>query len=211
MVRSGYKRGGRHGGEVNRPGDEAAARAAVERPGRKRAKRSKATQQASSAVSPTTVNHELINDSEFVLAMARYAGGLETEAAIRKRYNFDDDTWNRLSDNEILVAKILETQRCRIANGSTARERAQVLHATAPLRVGEILNSPTVSPRSVIEASKEIRAIAGVTPEAAANADKFQIIINMGEETLRFDKTIAAAPPNTIEATAGEDGDGQPV
>jgi hypothetical protein len=214
---------------LNRP-DEAAEQAPTRKKRAARSKRSKpepeqlsksvgavasdATNDAitTNVVDPVTnLPSSLVGDEAFVLAMARYADGLETETAIRKRYNFDDDTWNRLSDNETLVAKILETQRRRIANGSTARERAQVLHATAPLRVGEILNSPTVSPRFIIEASKEIRAIAGVSTEAAANADKFSIVINLGgDDVLRYDKTITPTPPNTIEATA-EDDDGQPV
>jgi hypothetical protein len=139
----------------------------------------------------------LIDDADFVLALARFADGLETEAAVKKRFKFTDDVWDRLGENDALVAKIEETKRRRVADGSTARERAQVLFATAPQRLGEILNSPASSPRHVIGASKEIRAVAAVGPEAALATDRFQIVLNLGGDVVeRYDKSRAITNDN---------------
>ena len=39
---------------------------------------------------------DLINDQEFIVTLARFADGLTTQAAIKKRYNFTDDVWEQL-------------------------------------------------------------------------------------------------------------------
>jgi hypothetical protein len=71
----------------------------------------------------------LIEDREFIVACARYAEGLLSEAAIKKKYRFDDDTWERLGSDEALIEAIQAEKARRIRDGSTARERAQVLYA----------------------------------------------------------------------------------
>ena len=148
----------------------------------------------------------LLDDHNFILAMARYADGLMTEAQIRKRYNFDAATWNRLGENEPLIAKIEAEKERRIRDGSTARERAQALFTSAPTVLGDIMNDGSASPRHRIESAREIRQIAANGPEAAPAADRFVININLGaDETIRFNKSIKVDPndvdPDNIEAT----------
>src|SRR5262245_31379042 len=112
----------------------------------------------------------LIDDREFVLACARYADGLLSEAAIKKRYRFDDETWERLGSNDALVAAIEAETTRRIRNGDTARERAQVLYAETPTVLGGILHDDGASARHRIESARELRQIADNGPEAAAPA-----------------------------------------
>src|SRR5262245_20725156 len=169
----------------------------------------------------------LIEDGDFILACARYADGLLTEAQVKKRFNFDDDTWKRLGENEPLIAAIEAEKERRIRNGETARERAQKLYAQAPDVLGGIMHDDGASPRHRIESARELRQIAANGPDAAPASDRFQITINLGADVVeRYDKSIAVnpndvAPHNVDTAPQGllpiiaakkkDDGNGEPI
>jgi|SRR5262249_38562868 hypothetical protein len=169
----------------------------------------------------------LIEDGDFILACARYADGLLTEAQVKKRFNFDDDTWKRLGENEPLIAAIEAEKERRIRNGETARERAQKLYAQAPDVLGGIMHDDGASPRHRIESARELRQIAANGPEAAPASDRFQIIINLDGDIERYDKSIAIDPndvdPNDTDTTPQgllpiiaankrkDDGGGEPI
>src|SRR5262249_12125579 len=93
----------------------------------------------------------LINDSEFIQDLARFAEGLITEKAVRKKWHFDEATWSQLAEDEALVEKIEATKTARVRGGISARERAQELFATAPTTLGTILNNENMPARSRIE------------------------------------------------------------
>ena len=81
-----------------------------------------------------------------------------------------------------------------------------MLFATAPGVLGDILHRDGVPPRHKIESVRELRAISANGPEDRAPAsDRFQIVINLGSDTLRFDKSIAPdsnnIDPNDINNT----------
>jgi hypothetical protein len=133
----------------------------------------------------------LIEDHEFITDCARYAEGLCSEKDVKKKYRFDDDTWARLGEDDALVQAIEAEKVRRIRNGSSARERAQQLFATAPSVLGDILHDDDASARHRIESARELRQIAANGPEAAPASDRFQIIINLGDDVLKFDKSIA--------------------
>jgi len=124
----------------------------------------------------------LIENHEFIADLARYAEGLYSEAAVKKKWHFDDATWLQLGDDEKLIEAIEADKVRRIRNGVTARERAQQHFATAPNVLGNILNDDDVSPRHKIESARELRAIAATGPEAAQAADRFVIHIELGED-----------------------------
>jgi hypothetical protein len=165
----------------------------------------------------------LIDDADFVLALARYADGLLTEAAIKKKYRFDDETWNRLGENEALIAKIEALKEQRIRSGATAREKAQSIFTRAPDVLAAVMDDPSQSARHRIDAAREIRAVSANGPEAAPAADRFIIEINLGGDVLKFDKSIAIdandVDPNDtnttmlpiIAANKRDGGDGEPV
>jgi hypothetical protein len=71
----------------------------------------------------------LEDDLEFVADCARYAEGILSEEAVKKKHHFDDDTWEKLGNNEALIEAIEAEKIRRIRNGSTKRERAQQLVA----------------------------------------------------------------------------------
>jgi hypothetical protein len=137
----------------------------------------------------------LIENHEFITDCARYAEGLLSEQDVKKKHHFDDATWERLGNNDALIEAIEAEKIRRIRNGSTARERAQVLFAQAPDVLGDILHDDGVSPRHKIESARELRQIAANGPEATPATDRFQIIINLGADVVeRYDKSIAVNP-----------------
>ena len=170
----------------------------------------------------------LEDDFDFVADCCRYSENILSEEAIKKKYRFDDTTWESLGNNEALIEKIEAEKVRRIRNGSTARERAQQLFATAPSVLGDILHGDAVSPRHKIESARELRQIAANGPEAAPAADRFQITINLGADVVeRYDKSIAInandVDPNDINTTPQgllpiiaanrrkDDGNGEPL
>jgi hypothetical protein len=170
----------------------------------------------------------LEDDLEFVADCCRYAENILTEAAVKKKYRFDDATWEKLGSNDALIEKIEAEKVRRIRNGASAREKAQQLFVTAPGVLGNILHDDGASPRHRIESAKELRAIAANGPETTPASDRFQITINLGSDVLHFDKSIAidandvdpfndtdTTPQGLLAAIAAnkrkDDGGGEPV
>jgi len=139
----------------------------------------------------------LIDNLEFISDLARFVENLLSDQQIKKKYRFDDTTWEKLGSDDALVEVIAAEKVRRTRNGSTARERAQQHFATAPNVLGNILNDDGVSPRHKIESVRELRAIASTGPEAAQAADRFVIHIDLGEDRkLIIDKRIAPLTPD---------------
>jgi hypothetical protein len=169
----------------------------------------------------------LIENHEFITDCARYAEGLLSERDVKKRHHFDDNTWESLGNNEKLIEAIEAEKVRRIRNGSTKRERAQQLVVQAPGVLGDIMLDASASPKHRIDSAKALDAFAANGPEAAPASDRFQIIINLGDEVLKFDKSIEinpndADPNKTDTAPQGllpiiaankrkDDGSGEPV
>lgn len=150
----------------------------------------------------------LIENHDFITDCARYAEGLLSEQDVKKKHHFDDDTWARLGEDDALVEAIEAEKERRIRNGETARERAQKLYAQAPDVLGGIMHDDGASPRHRIESARELRQIAANGPEAAPASDRFQIIINLGGDIERYDKSIAIdandVDPNDTNTTPQE-------
>ena len=134
---------------------------------------------------------------EIVVDFARYAEGLLDEIVLRKKYRFDDDTWEKLGKDDALVEAIEKEKVRRVRDGSSAREKAQQLFVTAPGVLSSILHDDGASPRHRIESARELRAIAANGPETTPASDRFQITINLGSEVLHFDKSIQPNPGDT--------------
>jgi hypothetical protein len=131
-----------------------------------------------------------IDDHDFIVTMARFADGLETRAAVKKRFNFSDEIWESLGSNDRLVEAISRESARRLADGSTARERAQVLYAEVPPVLGEILKK-SASDRNRIESARELRAISSVGPEATTASERFVISIILNGDVETYNKSRA--------------------
>lgn len=138
-------------------------------------------------------------DSELGRALitdcTRFYEGLLSEAAVRKKYRFDDGMWERLGADEALVEAIEAEKIRRMRSGDTAREKAQKHYVRAPDVMATILDDAGASPRHRIESARELRAIAAVGPDAApADRDRFIITINLGDKQETYNKSIAITP-----------------
>ena len=108
----------------------------------------------------------LEDDLDFVADCCRYAENILSEAAVKKKYHFDDATWERLGNNEALIEVIEAEKIRRIRNGSTKRERAQQLVVQAPTVLGDIMLDASASPKHRIDSAKALDAFAANGPEA---------------------------------------------
>src|SRR5262249_60445424 len=74
----------------------------------------------------------LRDNFEFVTDCARFSENLISEAAVRKKYHFDEDTWSRLGEDDALVRAIEDEKTRRIRSGAAKREKAQHHVVRAP-------------------------------------------------------------------------------
>jgi hypothetical protein len=147
----------------------------------------------------TTAN--LSDNFEFIQDLCRFAESILTEKQVKKKWRFTADVWTRLGDDDVLVEKIEAEKIRRIRDGSSKRERAQLLVVKAPDVLSGILLDSSASPRHRIDSAKALDDFAANGPTAAPAGDRFVITINLGADTLRFDKSIAP-DPNAIPMTS---------
>jgi hypothetical protein len=151
----------------------------------------------------------LEDDHELIENLARYAEGLISKEAVKKKHHFDAATWERLGENDALVEAIEAEKLRRIRNGQAKREKSQSLVVKAPDVLSGIMLDPAASPKHRIDSAKVLDQFAANGPEAPAAADRFIIQINMGSDVLRFDKPIAVGPddpnpPNEVDTAPQE-------
>ena len=170
----------------------------------------------------------LEDNQEFVADCCRYAENILSEAAVKKKYRFDEATWEKLGSNDALIEAIETEKIRRVRNGSTKREKAQQLVVQAPDVLGGIMLDASASPKHRIDSAKALDAFAANGSEAAPASDRFQITINLGADVLHFDKSIAVdandvdpfndtdtTPQELLAAIAAnkrkDDGGGEPI
>ena len=152
---------------------------------------------------------------ELVADLVRYAEGLLTEKFIRRKYRFDESTWQSLGNNEGLIEKIEEEKIRRTRDGSSKREKAQQLVVKTPAILDSIASDPAASPRHRVDAIKTLDAFAANGPESTPAADRFVISIILNSDVLHFDKSIAPTtndprditPQSTIAAIEAKSDD----
>jgi hypothetical protein len=148
----------------------------------------------------------LTDNLEFISDLCRFAEGLLTEAQVKKKYRFTDDVWQKLGDDDNLVEKIEAEKIRRIRDGSSKREKAQLLVVRAPDVLSGILMDDNANARHRIDSAKVLNDFAANGPAGAPAADRFQIVINLGADHIeRFDKSIEVNPhdidPHNIDDT----------
>ena len=167
------------------------------------------------------------DDPEFISDLARFADGLLSEAAVKKKYRLAESAWEALGSNDALVEKIEAEKVRRIRDGSSKREKAQALIVKAPGILDGIMSDPAASPRHRVDAIKVLDDFAANPGNAAPAADRFQITINLGADLqLKFDKSrmpdVHDVDPHHIDDTPqgllpviaakkGDDGSGEPL
>src|SRR5262249_33233686 len=127
------------------------------------------------------------------------------EAAIRKKYRFNEATWERLGKDDALVEAIELEKVRRIRSGAAKREKAQSLVVQACDVLGEIMRDAGASPKHRIDASKALDAFADPGPTYAPDSsDRFKIVINLSADTKnRQDKIVIDKQVGKIGPDAG--------
>jgi hypothetical protein len=141
----------------------------------------------------------LEDNADFVADLCRFAEGLLTEAAVKKKYRFDDSTWDALGGDDALVEKIEAEKVRRMRSGESKREKSQLHVLRAPDVLGSIMDDPSANPRHRIDSAKVLDDFASNGPAGVPAADRFLIQINLGSDTLTFNKSIRPLEPGEID------------
>jgi hypothetical protein len=131
------------------------------------------------------------DNQEFISDLCRFAESIMTEAQVKKKYRLGAEVWEALGSDDDLVEKIEAEKVRRIKDGSSKREKAQLLVVRAPDVLSGILMDDNANARHRIDSAKVLNDFAANGPAGAPAADRFQITINLGADTLKFDKSIA--------------------
>ena len=161
----------------------------------------------------------LIDNQEFISDMCRFQEGIVTEKAIRKKYRMAESSWEALALDDELVRAIEAESVRRIRDGSSKREKAQALIVKGPDILDSIASDVSASPRHRVDAIKVLDTFAANGPQGVPAADRFLIQINLGSDSLVFNKSIRPLEPGeidpddidttpTIAATANKKDDG---
>ena len=123
---------------------------------------------------------DLISNHEFIADCCRYAEGVASEQQIKKKWRFDDKTWEALGADDALVEAIELEKTRRIRSGAAKREKAQQLIVQAVDVLGGIALDPKANARHRIDASKTLDAFADPGPAKAPDSgDRFIIRIDL--------------------------------
>jgi hypothetical protein len=139
---------------------------------------------------------QLLADTQFVEDMARYAEGNLSEKFVRRKYtSLTDDVWEQLGNDDSLVSAIEFERERRVRNGSAKRERAQKHIVKGPDILEKIMSDETANARHRIDSIKALDSIAEPAPGIAQQADRFSIVIDLGEDhKLTIDKPYKPGP-----------------
>ena len=140
-------------------------------------------------------NYELIQD------LCRYAEGIYSESAVRKRWRLSEETWEELGADDELVRKIDELKIQRVRSGALKRELAQAHIIRGPSVLATIMDDPKANARHRVDSIKALNAIADPGPEAATGEEKVFISINLGADLRAKGQDPDPGDIITIEAT----------
>ena len=142
-----------------------------------------------------------LEDDELIENLARFADNTLSMSAVKARHHLSEEEWAALGENDKLVERVEARKLQRIRGGQTKKERAQIEIIDGPPILGKIMRDPGSNARHVIDAVRTLDTLASELSEAAAAGARFEITINIGDQSLHFDKPIAidANPLNNAD------------
>jgi hypothetical protein len=149
------------------------------------------------------------DDHELIENLARYAEGLLSKEAVKKKHRLPDEVWSALGENDRLVELIEDSKLRRIRTGQAKRELAQKHVVKAPEVLNNIMLDPAANAKHKIDSIKVLDQLADNGAQAAAAAARFVIQINLGadadgkEIVERYSKSIAINPDDVDPNDAG--------
>jgi hypothetical protein len=146
---------------------------------------------------------QLCRENDALVAdLARYAEGICTEAAVRRKYRdiLNDEAWTALGKDDLLVEMVEAEKVRRVRNGSFKRERAQQHVTRAPDVLAAIMDDPKANARHRVDSVKALDSLAGNGPQAEAEQERVIIRIDMGADLRAKGQEPNPADVVTIEA-----------
>src|SRR6476660_7396975 len=108
--------------------------------------------------SPIDINTDV--GRAFVVDATRAGEGLITDKELQEKYELSPADWQNITKDMALGRAVRAERERRLLNGVAARESAARHFVKAPTILAGIMESESSNPRHVIEAAKEIRAVA---------------------------------------------------
>jgi hypothetical protein len=140
---------------------------------------------------------DLISDvgRQFVVDATRAGEGLLSDKELQEKYELSPADWLSLTKNAELGRAVRAERERRMLTGVAARESAARHFVRAPKILAGIMDSEASNPRHVIEAAKEIRAVAtaGSGADRPAESERFIIRIDLsagGGDVTTYNKSI---------------------
>jgi len=149
---------------------------------------------------------QLCRENDALVAdLARYAEGICTEAAVRRKYRdiLNDEGWTTLGKDDLLVEMVEAEKVRRVRNGSFKRERAQQHVTRAPDVLAAIMDDTRANHRHKVDAIKALDNLAGNGPQAKAEQERITIRIDLGADVRARGQEPNPADIITIEAAPG--------
>jgi hypothetical protein len=144
---------------------------------------------------------ELASDEgrAFLVDAVRAAEGLITDQDLVELHGVSPPELQTLA-KDLHFARALRAERDRrVRSGTAAREAASKFFVKSPKILDEIQSDGNANARHKIESIRELRQIAA--PENASGpsqSDRFVITINIGDESLHYNKSIAIDPNDGV-------------
>ena len=153
------------------------------------------------ASSPPDPTQSLRENLELVDDLTRFAEGIYSESAVRKKWRLSEETWELLGNDDELVRAIEKTRIQRVRNGSFKRERSQQHVTRAPDVLAGIMDDPKQSAKHRIDSAKVLDSFSGNGPQAEAEPERFVIKIDLGADLRAKGQDPNPGDVITIEAT----------
>jgi hypothetical protein len=118
---------------------------------------------------------------QFVTDCTRAGEGLISDGELQEKYELSPLDWRNIAKDSNLGRLIRAERERRMLNGAAAREAAAKHFVKAPGILNQIMENKFSNPRHIIEAAKEIRAVAsgGNGTEGLPESERFIIRIDL--------------------------------
>jgi hypothetical protein len=147
----------------------------------------------------------------FIVDATRAAEGLITDKELAEKYELSPADWQSITKDMALGRAVRAERERRVLTGVAARESAARHFVRAPTILAGIMDGEASNPRHIIEAAKEIRAVAtaGSGADRPAETERFVIRIDLSadggphvetyDKAIKIDVSDGDKPNNLIE------------
>jgi hypothetical protein len=153
-----------------------------------------------STITLNGIEVELTSDlgRAFVTDACRAGEAVVSDQDLMTKYDLTPEELQAIANTKAVERAIRNEREHRLRSGIATRELAAKSYFKAPTVLDSIMMNEQSNPRHRIESAKELRVIS--TPENQNNpaqSGMFHIVINLGDESIEFNKPIAVNADDT--------------